>query len=103
MASWTIEAIEDLVASPGWAMLEAEARAQWEGRKAAGLRSALNDTNDLAALAKLRQIEAASEAVAWVLRLPHEALRHLRDAAPGTNRRPPLPSALATQSRRGGL
>ena len=63
---------------------------------AAGTKTALNDTNDVQALNKLRQITAAHEAVEWVLQLPQE---HLQKVARQTETQ----TAHHSVSRRGPL
>jgi hypothetical protein len=67
------EATDDLDAlrsSAGWAILCDLARVECATRKDRGMRDATNDTNDIAALNKLRQVQAFESGVDFVLKLP---------------------------------
>lgn len=104
----TTDALESLIAHPGWRLVQDIARREWTEKERAGRKSALNDTDDKRALDKLRQITAAQEAVEWVLALPSQELGRLkrqeqeapwRDFEEGRGPRPET----AGMSRRGSL
>lgn len=69
--------LENLLKSPGWLRVTEWADAEWTNQLGVHLRSAANDTNDLMALQKIRQVIAAKEAVERFLRRPHERLTQL--------------------------
>ena len=74
----TTDALEALIAHPGWCLLADIARREWTEKERAGRKNALNDTDDKRALDKLRQITAAQEAVEWVLALPSQEVSRLK-------------------------
>ena len=76
--------LDALRASAGWAILCDLAKVECATRKERGLRDALNDGNDIAALNKLRQVQAFEMGVEFVLKLPNGAIEHAerRDASP---------------------
>ena len=78
------DALESLIAHPGWRRLCDLARQEWTVRERKGRLDALKDTDDKRALDKLRQITAAQEAVEWVLALPSEELSKLKRQLPPT-------------------
>lgn len=83
--------LDALRASAGWAILCDFARAECATRKDRGTRDAVNDSNDLAALNKLRQVLAFEHGVDFVLKLPafliEKAERGEQAAVPSPSRR----------------
>jgi len=105
MADDTLDALESLVAHPGWQYLVRVGREEWVQRERQGRKNALSDTDDKRALDKLRQITAAQEAVEWVWGLPGEEISKRKRRASG-----PVPTEtrravgwLTGMSRRGGM
>jgi hypothetical protein len=94
------EAWEQLVASPGWALLCHQAKAYWQDQLASHLAFATNDRDDLAALNKVRQIVYAKQAIDQLLQLPQEELRRIEQA---TAKQAPPEHLSEVFSRRGGL
>ena len=90
------DALESLIAHPGWRILCDTARQEWQTREYTGRKNALNDTDDKRALDKLRQITAAQEAVEWVLALPNEEIGRLK-------RQELRPQSLTEATRHAGL
>jgi len=86
--------LDALRASAGWAILCDLAKVECATRKERGLREALNDANDIAALNKLRQIQAFESGVEFVLKLPAFLIEK---AERGES------SAVLSPSRRGAL
>lgn len=89
--------LENLLKSAGWHRLVTWAEEEWTAQLTGHLRSAANDTNDLLALQKIRQVIAAKEAVQRFLERPKERLAQL--ALKETVAQP----AELTYSRRGTL
>ena len=71
-----------LVTSPGWRALEQFAGQEFTTKINTHLESAANDTDDLMALQKLRQVMAARRAVERVLQWPHERIAALQHQGP---------------------
>lgn len=69
-----------LLQHPGWLRLTAWARQEWVDQIDQHLATAVNDTNDLLALQKMRQVIAAKRAVENVLAYPQEQLRQAEHA-----------------------
>ena len=102
----TTDALESLIAHPGWRLLCDTARTEWTTRERKGRLDALKDTDDKRALDKLRQITAAQEAVEWVLALPSEEIARLKRQEhdqPAPVSRISASAQLAMMSRRGTL
>ena len=90
---------QDLLNSPGWDLLVAHARAEWDGPAFVSHVEQLADNpEDPIALSKLRQLLAAKRAVMRLLKAPEEQVAKLKrvDA-------PTLTLAELAQSRRGRL
>ena len=103
----TTDALESLIASPGWRILCDLARAEWMERERVGVRNVVS-TSETDPVEKLRQIVAAREAVEWVLKLPSEEIAKLKrqESEPsisGGHCRPPTLPMVARMSRRGSL
>lgn len=99
----TIDALDTLLKSPGWAHITDYARKEWSERERKGRLNALNDTDDKRALDKLRQITAAQEAVEWVLALPSEEIARLKRADQQDRRMPELPNRAGVSAVLAGL
>ena len=104
------DALESLIAHPGWRVVCDVARREWAEKERAGRKSALNDTDDKRALDKLRQITAAQEAVEWVLELPTQEIGRLKrqeqpEPAPGKDGmfRSTATGSIFAMNRRGSL
>ena len=74
------EDLENLLKHPGWLRLKAYATKHWQDEITSHLRAAVNDNNDLAALAKMRQIIVAKDAVERLMAWPDERLANMRAA-----------------------
>lgn len=74
------EALENLLKSDGWLLITKWADDEWTAQLNLHLRSAANDTNDLMALQKIRQVIAAKEAVQRFIARPSERLQQLTHA-----------------------
>jgi hypothetical protein len=72
------EALEALLSSPGWQIVCEEAKKEWQSQLNDLQRKAVSDQDDMKALAKLRQVIAASDAVDWVLGLPDSLVKQLK-------------------------
>lgn len=73
------EDLENLLKHPGWLRLKAYATKHWQDEIATHLRAAVNDNNDLSALAKMRQIIVAKDAVERLMQWPEERLTHINN------------------------
>ena len=73
------EDLEALLKAPGWLRFVNAQRKTWEEEFSKFVRQATNDTNDAAALTKLRQVIVARDAVLAALTYPDERLRGLTD------------------------
>lgn len=71
------EDLDALLGHPGWLRLTAYAKKRWSDEVTTLLRGAVNDTNDAAALQKMRQIIVAKDAVEALLKWPEERLAEL--------------------------
>ena len=76
-----LEALELLVKSPGWLLVVEMATKEQALLKGQHLAKAADDTNDLAALHKLRQVVAAEQVLERFLHRPHERIKALRGQA----------------------
>lgn len=90
------EHYEALIQSPGWLLLTAWAKDEFRQQLSTLVALAVKDSNDAAALTKLRQVVAAKEAVELVLEYPAKRAKELRAEAEA-RLRPALPG------RRGSL
>ena len=66
--------LDALLASKGWAILVAQARAECGVQKDKGMREALNVADDVGALHRLRQVAAFEAGVTFVLELPEQLI-----------------------------
>lgn len=73
-----VEVLQALIAHPGWKLFTQQVRGEWMQRELIGRRNALNGTDDQLALAKLRQITAAQEAVEWAVEWPSNEIERLK-------------------------
>ena len=73
-------ALDDLLRSDGWRLFEKVQTEYWRDTMTDHVAACANDTDDTAALNKLRQVVAAQQAVARVLAWPKERLRLLTPA-----------------------
>ena len=71
--------LDALVASPGWARLKAYAHAEYGPLL---MPRVAEETDDAAALLKLRQARAVSGAITVLLEYPHRRLRELQPVEP---------------------
>lgn len=74
------EDLEALLQSPGWLRFARHAEQEWQEQFSEKVRAAVGDTNDLQALAKLRQVTVAQQAVLTILRWPKERLSQIEQA-----------------------
>lgn len=68
-------ALDDLIRSDGWRLFETVQTEYWRDTLSHHVAACANETDDAAALNKLRQVVAAQQAVARVLAWPKERLR----------------------------
>jgi hypothetical protein len=73
--------LEAFLKNPVWLRLKQYAEQTWRGELDNHVRSAANDTNDGAAIQKIRQILVAKDAVERLLKWPEERLEKARAAA----------------------
>ena len=83
----------ELTATKGWASLSLWASETWT---ALSIAQAANDTDDVVALAKLRQVMAANRAVQMLLEHPKHRLKQIDEEIQKGKQ-------MASYSRRGGL
>lgn len=72
------EHYEALLTSPGWLLLSAWAKEEFNTQLSDLVAKAANESNDTVALTKLRQVVAARDAVRFVLEYPSQRVKHLR-------------------------
>ena len=84
------EDLAALVTSPGWQRVTAWVRADLAANMAQHTERAANDTDDVAALNKLRQVIAAKRAVEIAIGYPDARLKELAAKAAGEDRTPSL-------------
>ena len=84
------EDLAALLTSPGWQRYVQWAKADLAANMAQHTEKAANDTDDLAALNKLRQVIAAKRAVEIALGYPESRLKELTYKAAGEDRTPSL-------------
>lgn len=90
------EDIDALLRSPGWQRVKAWAEKDLTAKMNSATEHAANETDDVSALGKLRQVIAAKRAVTLVLDYPETRLQELARTAAGQARD-------TSFSRRGGL
>lgn len=72
------EDLQTLITSPGWLRVVNYATQEWQEQIARHMETAANDTNDLMALQKMRQVIAAKKAVERLIAWPEERLRAMQ-------------------------
>lgn len=75
------EDLEALTKAPGWLRFKLAQEKHWEAEFGNFVRIAVGDSNDAAALLKLRQVIVAKDAVLKALTYPDERMRQLQGAA----------------------
>jgi len=76
------EDLENLLRHPGWLYFKAHAEKQIGDELANHMRNAVNDSNDAAALQKMRQIIVAKDAVERLVKWPEERISKLKADLP---------------------
>lgn len=72
------EDLENLLRHPGWLYFKQHAEKQIGDELASHMRVAVNDTNDVAALQKMRQLIVAKDAVERLMKWPDERIGKLK-------------------------
>jgi hypothetical protein len=72
------EELEAFLTNPVWLRMKQYAEKTWRGELDNHVRAAANDTNDQAALQKIRQIIVAKDAVERLIQWPEERLARVR-------------------------
>jgi hypothetical protein len=92
------EDLDALLRSPGWLRFSRHAEVEWHEKFADKVKSAIGDTDDAAALAKLRQVTVAKDSIERLLRWPKDRLSELQRTADAHDKETRVPL-----SRRGSL
>lgn len=100
------EALAQLIRSDGWRVFWAYVDAEWGagGRRFESTLTSFADAtqDDARTVQQIRQIAVARREILRLHEWPQSRIRQLSEPASATSPRPPLPSALAGQSRGGG-
>ena len=92
------EDLDALLKSQGWLRFAQHAESEWIAKLEDKLKMAVSDTDDAQALAKLRQVMVAKDAIQRLLRWPHDRLAQIQQASENRERAEAIPL-----SRRGRL
>lgn len=88
--------LDNLIKSPGWLRLKSWAEHEWKEQERLHSRRAADELSDVAAINKLRQVIAASQAVDLVLGWPESQIQKMHAKRAASAQPPQL-------SRRGSL
>ena len=79
-----LDDLEGLLSHPGWIRLKTWAEKEWAHQIQQHTETAANNTDDVAALNKLRQVLAAKKAVELVMDWPHQQIAKAKASAQQT-------------------